>query len=109
MSINPPFRAEHIGSLLRPPALKEVFTKRGKGEISESTYEATLTDVVARAVKMQEEVGLQSITDGEFGRGSWFGFFAPKVKPTTLATPGSARTISMKAASFCRIAWNEML
>jgi 5-methyltetrahydropteroyltriglutamate--homocysteine methyltransferase len=75
MSINPPFRAEHIGSLLRPPALKEVFTKRGKGEISESTYEATLTDVVARAVKMQEEVGLQSITDGEFGRGSWFGFF----------------------------------
>ena len=56
MSINPPFRAEHVGSLLRPSALKEVFTKRGKGEISESAYEATLTDVVARAVKMQEEV-----------------------------------------------------
>ncbi len=34
---------------------------------------------------------------------------APPVKPTTFATPGSARTIAMKSASFCRIAWNEML
>lgn len=75
MSINPPFRAEHVGSLLRPPVLKEAFTKRTKGEISEEAYETTLTDAISRAVKMQESVGLKSITDGEFGRGSWFGFF----------------------------------
>lgn len=75
MSINPPFRAEHVGSLLRPPALKDVFTKRSKGQIAEDAYEQTLTEAIARAVKMQEEVGLHSITDGEFGRGSWFGFF----------------------------------
>ena len=75
MSINPPFRAEHVGSLLRPPALKEAFTKRVKGQIAEDVYETILTDAISRAVKMQEEVGLHSITDGEFGRGSWFGFF----------------------------------
>lgn len=75
MSINPPFRGEHVGSLLRPPVLKDVFVKRSKGKISDDAYEATLTEAIARAVKMQEEVGLQSITDGEFGRGSWFGFF----------------------------------
>ncbi len=75
MSINPPFRAEHVGSLLRPPALKDAFAKRSKGQIAEDVYEQTLTDAIAGAVKMQEEVGLKSITDGEFGRGSWFGFF----------------------------------
>ncbi len=75
MSINPPFRAEHVGSLLRPPALKDAFIKRSKGEISEDVYEQILTDAIARAVTMQEDVGLHSITDGEFGRGSWFGFF----------------------------------
>jgi 5-methyltetrahydropteroyltriglutamate--homocysteine methyltransferase len=75
MSINPPFRAEHVGSLLRPTALKDAFTKRSKGLIGEDAYEQVLTDAITKAVKMQEEVGLRSITDGEFGRGSWFGFF----------------------------------
>jgi 5-methyltetrahydropteroyltriglutamate--homocysteine methyltransferase len=75
MPINPRFRAEHVGSLLRPPALKDAFTIRSTGEISENAYEAALTDAIARAVDMQEEVGLHSITDGEFGRSSWFGFF----------------------------------
>ena len=68
MSINPPFRAEHVGSLLRPPALKDTFAKRAKGEISDAVYEATLTEAISHAVKMQEGVGLHSITDGEFGR-----------------------------------------
>ena len=75
MSLNPPFRAEHVGSLLRPPVLKEAFSQRAKGGISEDAYESTLTEAITRAVEMQEEVGLKSITDGEFGRGSWFGFF----------------------------------
>lgn len=75
MSINPPFRAEHVGSLLRPPILKEAFIKRSKGELTDSDYETTLSEAISHAVKMQEDVGLRSITDGEFGRGSWFGFF----------------------------------
>lgn len=75
MTVNPPFRAEHVGSLLRPPGLKDAFIKRSKGQIAEHLYEPALTDAIAGAVKMQEDVGLRSITDGEFGRGSWFGFF----------------------------------
>lgn len=75
MSINPPFHAEHVGSLLRPPALKDAFSRRIKGQIAEDEYEDILTAAISRAVTMQEDVGLQSITDGEFGRGSWFGFF----------------------------------
>ena len=75
MATNPPFRAEHVGSLLRPPELKEAFSKFNKGQLDREKYEAVLTEAIARAVKMQEGVGLKSITDGEFGRGSWFGFF----------------------------------
>jgi len=75
MAINPPFRAEHVGSLLRPPALKDAFSKLAAGQITAEVYERTLTEAITQAVRMQEEVGLHSITDGEFGRGSWFGFF----------------------------------
>jgi 5-methyltetrahydropteroyltriglutamate--homocysteine methyltransferase len=67
----PPFRADHVGSLLRPPALKEARERRAKGEISA----AALTDIenreIERVIKKQEEVGLQSATDGEFRRSWW--------------------------------------
>jgi len=71
----PPFRAEHVGSLLRPPALKQAFQKHRAGGLSAADYEASLTEAIRGAVRTQEEAGLQSITDGEFGRNSWFGFF----------------------------------
>jgi methionine synthase II (cobalamin-independent) len=72
MSVDgPPFRAEHVGSLLRPPELKQAFRHRD----SEPSYETILENAVRRVVALQEDIGLQSITDGEFGRSSWFGFF----------------------------------
>lgn len=71
----PPFRAEHVGSLLRPAELKRAFTRLRDGELDPARYEAALAAVIARAVALQEDVGLQPITDGEFGRSSWFGFF----------------------------------
>lgn len=90
MSINPPFRAEHVGSLLRPPALKDAFAKRSKGQIAEDLYEQILTEAISHAVKMQEEVGLHSITDGEFGRGSWFGFFFERMSGFRLEPSASS-------------------
>jgi len=60
---------------LRPPALKEAFRQFHEGRIVSAEYEAALTDAIRGAVRTQEEAGLQSITDGEFGRNSWFGFF----------------------------------
>jgi len=75
MASAPPFRAETIGSLLRPAALKASFQQYREGRIPAAGYEAVLTEAIRSAVRTQEDAGLQSITDGEFGRSSWFGFF----------------------------------
>lgn len=69
------FHADHVGSLLRPAALKDAFRRHREGQIGAAQYEAALTDAIRGAVRIQEDAGLQSITDGEFGRNSWFGFF----------------------------------
>jgi 5-methyltetrahydropteroyltriglutamate--homocysteine methyltransferase len=68
---DPPFRAEHVGSLLRPPALRRAFRARAEGALPEDEFRATLEGTIRDAVRMQEEVGLRSITDGEFRRTAW--------------------------------------
>jgi 5-methyltetrahydropteroyltriglutamate--homocysteine methyltransferase len=67
----PPFRADHVGSLLRPPALKEARRKRACGEIDAATLKAVEDREIERVIKKQEELGLQSVTDGEFRRSWW--------------------------------------
>jgi 5-methyltetrahydropteroyltriglutamate--homocysteine methyltransferase len=67
----PPFRADHVGSLLRPPALLRARQEHADGRISAEELRAAEDDAIADVVKMQEEVGLQSATDGEFRRTSW--------------------------------------
>ena len=67
----PPFRADHVGSLLRPAALKEARAKRETGEIDDAALEAVEDREIKRVIRLQEEIGLKSITDGEFRRGSW--------------------------------------
>ena len=67
----PPFRADHVGSLLRPAALKEAREKHAKGEIGAAELEAVEDREIERIIKKQEEVGLCSITDGEFRRSWW--------------------------------------
>jgi 5-methyltetrahydropteroyltriglutamate--homocysteine methyltransferase len=67
----PPFRADHVGSLLRPAALKEARTKFAKGEIDAAALKAVEDREIERVIKKQEEIGLQAITDGEFRRSWW--------------------------------------
>ncbi len=67
----PPFRADHVGSLLRPPELLQARADFGENRISTDELEAVEDRAVRDAVRMQEEVGLQSATDGEFRRASW--------------------------------------
>lgn len=67
----PPFRADHVGSLLRPTHLLEARSKFDKGEITAAELRLIENDVIRHAVKRQEEVGLKAITDGEFRRRSW--------------------------------------
>ncbi len=68
---DPPFRAEHVGSLLRPAELRRAFRQRAEGAIGEDRFRTTLEDAIRDAVRLQEEVGLRSITDGEYRRTAW--------------------------------------
>ena len=67
----PPFRADHVGSLLRPPALLEARSAHEQGRISAAELRGQEDDAVRAAVRLQEDVGLRAITDGELRRGSW--------------------------------------
>ena len=69
--IKPPFRADHVGSLLRPKHLLEARDKLDKGEITTAELRRIEDEAIRHAVKRQEDVGLKSITDGEFRRRSW--------------------------------------
>src|SRR5215831_17473044 len=67
----PPFRADHVGSLLRPAALKRAREQHAKGEMTAAQLKEIEDREIERVIKKQEEVGLQSITDGEFRRSWW--------------------------------------
>jgi methionine synthase II (cobalamin-independent) len=67
----PPFRADHVGSLLRPAALKEARARRGRAEISPEELKAVEDREIEKVIRKQEEVGLRSVTDGEFRRAFW--------------------------------------
>ena len=73
---SPPFRADHVGSLLRPGALKAARAKHEKGEITADALKTIEDREIAAVIKKQEDVGLQCATDGEFRRSWWhFDFF----------------------------------
>jgi 5-methyltetrahydropteroyltriglutamate--homocysteine methyltransferase len=90
----PPFRADHVGSLLRPPELFAARAAFAAGEIDAEALRAAEDDAIAAAVRMQEDVGLQAATDGEYRRASWMTDFAYQlggIEPTgTIATPAPA-------------------
>jgi 5-methyltetrahydropteroyltriglutamate--homocysteine methyltransferase len=67
----PPFRADHVGSLLRPAALKEARVKRASGEISAAELATIENREIGRILRKQEEIGLLLATDGEFRRSWW--------------------------------------
>ena len=67
----PPFRADHVGSLLRPQKLLRARDEFAAGQISAEQLRAIEDDAIRDVVQMQRDVGLQSATDGEFRRASW--------------------------------------
>jgi 5-methyltetrahydropteroyltriglutamate--homocysteine methyltransferase len=71
MRSTPPFRADHVGSLLRPPQLLAARDDFASGRIDAAQLRAVEDEAISEAVAMQEDVGLQSATDGEFRRASW--------------------------------------
>jgi len=98
---NPPFRAEHVGSLLRPQALLEA-RAAAEGDqyrpVSAPLAYAGLTEIedaaIREAVRLQEEVGLIAVTDGEFRRRSWFQDFLLALSGTRITFVDAAHTVS---------------
>jgi 5-methyltetrahydropteroyltriglutamate--homocysteine methyltransferase len=83
MSEKPPFRADHVGSLLRPREVKQARADWSAGAASRESVEAAESAAVNRAIRKQEEVGLESITDGEIRRKTWLGDFLSGLEGTT--------------------------
>ena len=68
---SPPFRADHVGSLLRPKRLLEARDDHAADRIDDAELRAIEDEAIREVVELQENVGLQSATDGEFRRASW--------------------------------------
>jgi 5-methyltetrahydropteroyltriglutamate--homocysteine methyltransferase len=81
---SPPFRADHVGSLLRPRALIEARHKLRDGLISEESLREIEDRAIRAVVALQEDIGLEVITDGEFRRGAFFSHFVKSVDGMTV-------------------------
>jgi 5-methyltetrahydropteroyltriglutamate--homocysteine methyltransferase len=71
MRNTPPFRADHVGSLLRPARLRQARDDFAKSQLAADDLRSVEDEAITNVIRMQEEVGLQSATDGEFRRASW--------------------------------------
>jgi 5-methyltetrahydropteroyltriglutamate--homocysteine methyltransferase len=67
----PPFRADHVGSLLRTAPLKQARAQRERGEIDAVALKAVEDREIEKIIRKQEEIGLKAVTDGEFRRAFW--------------------------------------
>ena len=86
----PPFRADHVGSLLRPPALLEARAAHKAGRIDDAALRAAEDAAIREVIAMQKDVGLRSATDGEFRRASWHMDFIYQLDGVTKA-PGDLK------------------
>lgn len=80
ISRRPPFRADHVGSLLRPSPLRQAFKRLDAGEIDAGRFAAVQDESIRAAVRLQEEVGLGVVTDGEFRRSSYWARFVERIE-----------------------------
>jgi 5-methyltetrahydropteroyltriglutamate--homocysteine methyltransferase len=97
----PPFRAEHVGSLLRPTALLQARAaaegdqyRQVSGPLDFSQLKQLEDDAITEAVRLQENVGLDVITDGEFRRRSWFQDFLLALSGTGISWVDASQTVS---------------
>src|ERR1051325_8025827 len=73
------YRADHVGSLLRPPEVLEAHAARAAGRISPDQLREVEDRAILTALELQRQVGLDVLSDGEYRRGSWAGDFADAV------------------------------
>ncbi len=80
MAAPPPFRADHIGSLIRPKELTQAFREHHAGKLSDARFKSAQDRAIRDIVGLQEKLGLKMVTDGEFRRGSYWGHWIPAVE-----------------------------
>jgi 5-methyltetrahydropteroyltriglutamate--homocysteine methyltransferase len=97
MRTTPPFRADHVGSLLRPHRLVKARDSRAAGNISDEQLREIEDEAIAQVVRMQQDVGLQTATDGEFRRATWHMDFIYQIGGVTKA-PGNLAVTFHNAA-----------
>jgi 5-methyltetrahydropteroyltriglutamate--homocysteine methyltransferase len=113
----PPFRAEHIGSLLRPPQLMAERARFARGEIGQAELTQAEDAAIAEAIRLQEELGFKFVTDGEFRRRSYHSFFYRQLGDLSIdriggaeargSTVGGVRGAQPQAAIGSRVAWTH--
>ncbi len=85
-----PFRADQVGSLLRPQELKDAREKKKNGELTAEALHELEDNLIRVAVKKEEETGMQAVTDGDFRRQSWSGDFLTSIGGVgTMSAPGT--------------------
>ena len=87
----PPYRADQVGSLLRPAALAETRRAFKRGEIDAATLRGAEDDAIREAVTKQQAIGLSSVTDGEFRRDWWHLDFLARLDGVTLTQPSGQK------------------
>ncbi len=105
----PPFRAEHVGSLLRPAGLLALRRRFARREIDQATLTAAEDDATAEAIALQARVGLRLATDGEFRRQSYHGYFYGRLGDIAFEAPADGgpdgRAAQPVGAIRSRIGW----
>jgi len=93
---NAPFRADHVGCLLRPPELLRAREQHRKGEISAAALRQVEDRAISAAAKLQEEIGLQGITDGEYRRTIWHADFLRQFEGVTVKEGVAEQSVARK-------------
>jgi 5-methyltetrahydropteroyltriglutamate--homocysteine methyltransferase len=113
---HPPFRAEHIGSLLRPAHLLDMRRRRAAGEVSAGELTDAENAAIRDAVALQERAGLRLATDGEFRRQSYHSYFFEQLGDVSIDSPpideqvtceGPARAGQSTARVGSRLKWRR--
>jgi 5-methyltetrahydropteroyltriglutamate--homocysteine methyltransferase len=110
----PPFRAEHIGSLLRPSGLLDKRARFARGEITQDELTDAENAAIAEAIALQERLGLRFVTDGEFRRRSYHSFFYRQLGDLSIdtiagagAAQGGGRGAQPVAVIKSRVRWTH--
>jgi 5-methyltetrahydropteroyltriglutamate--homocysteine methyltransferase len=93
---HPPFRAEHIGSLLRPPQLMQERARFARGEIGQAELTKAEDAAIRDAIRLQEDLGFKFVTDGEFRRRSYHSFFYRGLGDLSIDRIGGADAVGAK-------------